>query len=309
VRPVDVHLQPDDLRVADLQEVLEPPDARRAGRPALIVQRALVEQEIVALVVVVRVELDALRLGDRAHRVPLVRGDVPVILVRAAGRVGAGAHVRQAEDVGHLQVPLELVAVLAGQRPRGRDEAMVALRHEAGVVEPAAQHAGALDGAEVRPAGRVGVLAVPGELHLPVAHVGEREEHVAEAGRQVGRERIPSDRVPDGVDDDAALGRWDEHAPRCGRGGRGGDRSRCRECRRGGDSRAGRAEEAAPAQTQSALEDFRGVDISVVVAHGRTVCRLLHESSKSLHTSEESSSWSARGRVVERMIGWTRRGS
>src|SRR3954454_3071839 len=53
---------------------------------------------------------------------------------------------------------------------------------------------------------------------------------------------------------------------RGGSGCRG--RSRGRERRGGGDARGGgRPEEAAPAQTQSALQDSGGIDISVVVAH------------------------------------------
>lgn len=213
VRPEDVHLQPDHPRVGDLEEVLQFPDARTAGRPALVVQRAAVEQETVGAVVVVGVELDALPVGDRAEGVPLVGGHVPVGAVGAAGGVAAGAHVVHAEDVGDLQVLLEGVLVRLGQRPGGRDEAVVALGAQPVVVEPGAQQPGALDGLQAGAARCVGVLVVSGELHLAVAVPGQLLEDLAEAGGQVGGEGVAGGGVADGVEDDAALVRRDEDLP------------------------------------------------------------------------------------------------
>lgn len=162
---------------------------------------------------VVGVELDALPVGDRAEGVPLVGGHVPVGAVGAAGGVAAGAHVVHAEDVGDLQVLLEGVLVRRGQRPGGRDEAVVALGAQTVVVEPAAQQPGALDGLQTRAARRVGVLVVPGELDLAVAVAGELLEDLAEAGGQVGGEGVAGGGVADGVEDDAALVRRDEDLP------------------------------------------------------------------------------------------------
>src|SRR5690606_19274906 len=201
------------LRVGDLQEVLQLPDAGAAGGPALVVERAAVEEEAVGAVVVVGVELDALPAGDGAERVPLVGGHVPVGPVRAAGGVAAGAHVVHAEDVGDLQVLLEGVLVRVGERPGRRYEAVVALGAQSVVVEPSAQEPGALHRFEVVAAGGVGVLAVARELDLAVAVPGELLEDLAEAGGQVAREGVAGGGVADGVEDDAALVRRDEHLP------------------------------------------------------------------------------------------------
>ncbi len=270
VRPEDVHLQPHQLRVGDLQEVLQLPDAGAAGRPALVVQRAPVEQEAVRAVVVVGVELDALAAGDLAERVPLVGGHVPVGAVGAAGGVAAGAHVVHADDVGDLQVLLEGVPVGGGQRPGRRDEAVVALGAQPVLVEPAAQELRALHGLQVVAAGCVGVLAVTGELDLAVAVPGELLEHLAEARGQVTGERVAGGGVTDGVEDDAALVRRDEHLAAAvvvvvsvvvvsavgqGRGGAedgGGDGA--------GRHRGAGAQEAAPGHAEAAAQRLvRGV--------------------------------------------------
>lgn len=239
----------------------------RVGQ-ALVVQRAAVEQEAVGAVVVVGVELDALAVGDRAEGVPLVGGHVPVGAVGAAGGVAAGAHVVHAEDVGDLQVLLEGVLVRRGQRPGGRDEAVVALRAQTVVVEPGAQQPGTFDGLQVGTARRVGVLAVAGELDLAVAVAGQLLEDLAEAGGQVGGEGVAGGGVTDGVEDDAALVRRDEDLPVAvpmavvvvsvpavgeGRGGSedgGGDGTG----RHGG---AG-AEEAAPVHAEGAAQALAG---------------------------------------------------
>src|SRR5690606_12523827 len=131
--------------------------------------------------------------------------------VGAVGGVAAGAHVGHAEDVGNLQVLFEGVQVALGQRPGRRDESVVALGAQAVVLEPAAQQPGALDGAQVGAAGGVGVLGVAGELDLAVTVAGEFFEDLAEAGGQIGGERVAAGGVPDGVEDDAALVGGDEH--------------------------------------------------------------------------------------------------
>ncbi|GGT06359.1 hypothetical protein GCM10010254_28520 [Streptomyces chromofuscus] len=142
---------------------------------------------------------------------------------------------------------------------------MVALGAQPVFVEPGTQQPGALDGFQVGAAGRVRVLAVARELHLAVAVAGQLLEHLAEAGGQVGGEGVAAGGVPDGVEDDAALVRRDEHLPAVvvvsvlvlGQGGGraedgGGDGSG----RHGG---AG-AEEPAPVHAEAAAQSLvRGV--------------------------------------------------
>ncbi|CAM5699239.1 hypothetical protein SGRIM128S_09757 [Streptomyces griseomycini] len=149
---------------------------------------------------------------------------------------------------------------------------MVALGAQTVLVEPGAQQPGALDRFQVGAAGRVGVLAVAGELHLAVAVAGQLLEHLAEARGQVAREGVAGGGVTDGVEDDAALVRRDEHlsasvvvavavavvsAAVLGQGGGGAE-----DGGRDGSGRHGgaRAEETAPAHTEAAAQSLvRGV--------------------------------------------------
>src|SRR5690606_5272701 len=169
-----------------------------------------------------------------------------------------------------LQVLLEGVLVRGGERPGRRYEAVVALGAQSVVVEPSAQEPGALHRFEVVAAGGVGVLAVARELDLAVAVPGELLENLAEAGGQVAREGVAGGGVADGVEDDAALVRRDEHlpatvpgavtvvvvsVPAVGDGGGrtedgGGDRAR-------GHGGAG-GEEAAPAHAEAAAQGLVG---------------------------------------------------
>ena len=224
---------------------------------------------------VVGVELDPGATGDLAEGVPLVGRHVPVSLVGAAGGVATSAHVVHAEDVGDLQVLLEGVQVGGGQGPGAGDEAVVALRAQPVLVEPAAQQPGALEGFQVGAAGGVGVLAVAGELHLPVAVAGQLLEDGAEAGGQVGGERVAAGGVADRVEDDAALVLGDEQvalglAVRLGggrrlHGGRTEDGSGDRPGRHGG---AG-AQEAAAADAEAAAQLVVGALVGCVdVVHG-----------------------------------------
>lgn len=276
VGPEDVHLQPYGLRVGHLQEVLELTDAGAAGGPPLRVQRSAVEQEAVGRVVVVRVQLDARAARDPPQGVPLVGGHVPVGPVGAAGGVATGAHVLHAEDVRDLQVPLELVQVALAERPGGRDEAVVALGAQTVLVQPGAQQLRAFHRLEVTPAGCVGVLAVPGELDLPVAEAGQLLEDLAEPRGEVGAERVPARGVAHGVQDDAPLVRRDESlavavaVPRSG-GGLGEGRRRA-EGGRGDRRRRGGgagAEEAPAADAEAAAQ--AAVRSGCVVVHGHGV--------------------------------------
>ena len=224
------------------------------GRPCSV-QGAAVQEEVVRRVVVVGVQLEPVRGGPLAEEVPPFRGGLPVGEVDAAGGVVAGADVPEAQDVRDLALRVERGQ--GGVGDGGGDRAVVALGLQAVVVQPGAQQLRAGDVVHV-PAGRVRVLVEPGELDLLVPDPGQLLEHLQEPGGQVGGVRVAADRVPDGVQDDAALAGRDQDPVPAGadRGGRRGmrrtpaDGGRAQRGRRGHTGR--RRQQLPPRQAEAA---------------------------------------------------------